>query len=189
MNELAVKETMTSKEIAEITGKRHADVLRDIRNIIKKGVSEVYFTEAYYTDAKGETRPMYNVSIDGLSMLNQHYSNKKLGEICGQKVLVHATRFEVSFGNILIPILDELGLDVEKQLVVGDYRIDFYIPKLKVAIEYDEEQHNNPQSIFADKTREEYLNRVLGCKFIRVSFEDSDAVNVGKVLSKIVKVK
>ena len=38
MKELAVlkESTMTSREIAEITGKRHADVLRDIKDEIEK---------------------------------------------------------------------------------------------------------------------------------------------------------
>lgn len=34
MEEIARKETMTSLEIAEVTGKRHDSVLRDIRNLL-----------------------------------------------------------------------------------------------------------------------------------------------------------
>lgn len=37
-NEIIKKETMTSLEIAEVTGKRHDSILRDIRNIISQGV-------------------------------------------------------------------------------------------------------------------------------------------------------
>lgn len=132
---------------------------------------------------------MYNVSIDGLSILNQRYNNEILDEISGRKILVHTARFEVSFGNMLIPILNEIGLDVKKQFVVDGYRIDFYIPKIKVAIEYDEEQHDYARNIFADKQREEYIKNKLGCKFIRVSYKNNNATNVGIVLSKILKVK
>lgn len=35
MNELVSKETITSKEIAEITGKQHAHVMRDIRGLLE----------------------------------------------------------------------------------------------------------------------------------------------------------
>lgn len=35
MNELIKVETMTSVQIAEVTGKRHSHVMRDIRNMIE----------------------------------------------------------------------------------------------------------------------------------------------------------
>lgn len=35
-NEIIKKETMTSLEIAEVTGKQHAHVMRDIRTLIDK---------------------------------------------------------------------------------------------------------------------------------------------------------
>ena len=34
---------MTSLQIAEVTGKNHAHVMRDIRNLLDKGVSESNF--------------------------------------------------------------------------------------------------------------------------------------------------
>lgn len=190
MEELKKKETLTSLDIAKITGKQHQHILRDIRNIKAKGISEECFTETNYIHTQnGQEYSMFNVSMKGLSILNQYYRNIKLGEICGQKILVKSTRFEISFGNILIPILKELGLEVERQFVVGHYRIDFYIPKLKIAVEYDEAQHNHMKNILNDKQREDYLKGVLGCRFIRVSFKDDDAKNVGKVLSQILKIK
>lgn len=47
---------MSSLEIAELTGKRHADVMRDIRNML----DEIQSTQkcADYKDAKGRTYPM-----------------------------------------------------------------------------------------------------------------------------------
>jgi len=52
-------QTMTSKEIAELTGKNHADVLRDIRNLQDQVGNESIFALVDYKDAKGEIRPMY----------------------------------------------------------------------------------------------------------------------------------
>jgi phage regulator Rha-like protein len=39
---------MTSVEIAEVTGKKHAHVLRDIRNLLGQGVSESNFGLSSY---------------------------------------------------------------------------------------------------------------------------------------------
>lgn len=51
-NEIIKKETMTSLEIAEVTGKQHAHVMRDIRTLIDK-INEstsglVDFSEDYH---------------------------------------------------------------------------------------------------------------------------------------------
>lgn len=75
MNELVAKETMTSKEIAEITGKRHSDVLRDIRNLVEQleDDNERNFALVEYTDGKGEKRPMYELSKKGCLCLASGY--------------------------------------------------------------------------------------------------------------------
>ena len=45
------KDGMTSLEIAEVTGKEHFNVMRDIRNILKKGVNQINFELVKYTAA------------------------------------------------------------------------------------------------------------------------------------------
>lgn len=56
------KETMSSLEIAELTGKRHDAILRDIRNLLNQGVNAHNFVEVEYTDKKGEKRPCYELT-------------------------------------------------------------------------------------------------------------------------------
>ena len=73
MNELVAKETMTSKEIAEITGKQHAHVMRDIRVLLEQGVNESNFGLVEYKDAKGENRPMYVLTKKGCLILASGY--------------------------------------------------------------------------------------------------------------------
>lgn len=57
-------DTMTSLEIAEITGKLHKDVMRAIRNMEAawEKVNGRKFTLVEYTDQKGEKRPCYQLT-------------------------------------------------------------------------------------------------------------------------------
>ena len=59
------EQTITSLEVAELTGKRHDSVIRDIRNLLNKGVNAHNFVEVKYKDAKGEERPMFNLTKEG----------------------------------------------------------------------------------------------------------------------------
>ena len=76
---LEVKSTMSSIEIAELTGKRHADIMRDIRNLLEQGVNERNFALVDYADKKGEKRPCYNLTKKGCLILASGY-NAKLRE-------------------------------------------------------------------------------------------------------------
>ena len=57
-----VKETMSSLEIAEVTGKNHAHIMRDIRKLLTQGVNKSNFGLVEYTDKKGEQRPCYELT-------------------------------------------------------------------------------------------------------------------------------
>ena len=67
------KEIMTSLEIAELTGKNHAHILRDIRNLLSQGVNESNFGLVEYTDKKGERRPCYELTKKGCLILASGY--------------------------------------------------------------------------------------------------------------------
>lgn len=68
MNELSTMivddERMTSLQIAEITGRRHTDVMRAIRNMETawEKVSERKFALAEYQDEQGKPRPCYSLN-------------------------------------------------------------------------------------------------------------------------------
>ena len=64
---------MTSVEIAEVTGKQHAHIMRDIRNLLERGVNESNFGLVEYKDKKGETRPMYQLTPKGCLILASGY--------------------------------------------------------------------------------------------------------------------
>lgn len=57
----ATAPTMSSREIAERTGKRHADVMRDIRSMLEQlGATERSFASSY-TDSTGRSLPCFNL--------------------------------------------------------------------------------------------------------------------------------
>ena len=50
------------------------------------------------------------------------------------------------------------GLKFYRQYSVGSYILDFYCPAIKVAVELDGGQHNQPRNSEHDVVRSEYLN-------------------------------
>lgn len=73
-----------------------------------------------------------------------------------------------------------------KQYNVLNYKIDYYIPSLNIAIEYDENNHSG-YKYEAHEGRQKEIENELGCYFIRVTDENSDEYNLGLVLNEIIK--
>ncbi len=67
---------MSSVEIAELTGKRHSDVLESIRKVlIEVDIQPAEFS-ARYKDAKGEDRPCFNLPRRECDLVIAGYSAK-----------------------------------------------------------------------------------------------------------------
>lgn len=65
---------MSSREIAELTGKNHADVMRDIR-VMLQGLDEVESKFAgYYTALNGKRNPLFNLPKRETMILVSGYS-------------------------------------------------------------------------------------------------------------------
>ena len=67
---------MSSLQIAEITGKRHADVMRDIRNLLEQGITKRNFALSEYKDVTGRTLPCYYLTKKGCLILASGYDAK-----------------------------------------------------------------------------------------------------------------
>ena len=80
------------------------------------------------------------------------------------------------------------GFKVRRQFGIGNYIIDFYCPKLKMAIEVDGDVHHFSDKKKADKAKVEYLtgldNRVL--RITNLDFEE-DYESVLKHLERAFK--
>lgn len=79
MNQL--ENTLTSLEVAEMVGKNHKEVLRDIRKIIEQSgqrkVALTYFQEDTYEDVQGKSQPMYRVTKKGCEIFGNRMAGVK----------------------------------------------------------------------------------------------------------------
>lgn len=121
---------MTSREIAELTGKQHAHIMRDIRIEIEKLNSAGIFNESIfglvkYEDLKGEMRDEYELSRDGVMMLAMKYDTvtrykitQKLNELESKKVPQSYAQALLEAGRLALELeRAELENKVQKQLI------------------------------------------------------------------------
>jgi phage antirepressor YoqD-like protein len=157
MSELINFETnvkMTSLDIAEITGKRHDHVMRDIRKEIDNlgKINAPIFGLVDYIDAKGEKRPCYTFGKKGAMQLALKYDA--------------VTRYKV------IEKIEEL-----------ENKSKFKIPQtysqaLKLAAEQAEQIEEQQKLIEVQKPKAEFFDTVTGSK------DTIDMATVAKVLNK-----
>ena len=75
------EDELTSLKMAELTGKKHKNVMRDIKDEIEKlgipdNFNQLIFELVEYTDKKGETRPMYKMTKEGWLQIGARYDAK-----------------------------------------------------------------------------------------------------------------
>src|SRR5574344_2321507 len=81
MNELEQK-TITSMEVAEMVGKDHSKLLRDIRNYAERlaeskiGLGD-FFSESSYADANNQKRPCFDVTKKGCEFIAHKLTGTK----------------------------------------------------------------------------------------------------------------
>ena len=80
MNELInieAKNTLTSLDVAEITGKEHKNILSDIRDEISKLGKErgrLIFQQSYYTNLQNKQQPLFILNYKGVLQLGARYN-------------------------------------------------------------------------------------------------------------------
>ena len=118
---------MTSLQIAEITGKRHSDVLESIRNMEPAWVkvNGRKFSLVEYTDAKGERRPMYE-----LTKTECLYIATKFNDESRAKLVLRWELLETERSKPLTPA--EMFLQNAQLMVEHDKRITQVESKLNV---------------------------------------------------------
>ena len=113
------------------------------------------------------------------------FLKKEIGE---DRFVIISGRKELEFINELKDFLSEFGIKGIPQYKVDDkYRIDYYITNLKIAIEYDENNHNAYDKN-EEISREKHIIEKLGCRFIRVSDDKTNASNIGIIAKELFRI-
>ena len=149
--------TMSSLEIAELTGKRHDNVMVDIVKMFKDLGDEggLLRSENTYTHPQnGQKYKCYNLPKEIADLLLTKYK--------GLSRVPHRIREESS----LKTIEQLLGISLIRQYKCLDYRIDGYHPETNTAYEIDEPEHKSKEK--QDAERQSRIEAVLGCKFVRI---------------------
>ena len=216
-----------SREVAEMMGKTHAEIIQYLEGLnYKDGRVKItgiiptlvagdiqvnnYFIESTYND-RGRIKKCYKVTKQGCELLcsklqgtkgiifntlfNDRFKTMKCNDIKNDVKLVCETlkethkRAELEFLDILEQTLKPFNIQGVRQYLVnnfngGYYRIDYYIPSLNIAIEYDENGHEH-YSYEEHEGRQKEIENKLGCRFIRVTDDVSHYFNVGKVIKEM----
>lgn len=103
-------ETVTSMEVANMIGKEHFKLLRDIRRYIKQfDASKIgfvdFFQESEYVDSKGETRPCFNITRKGCDFIANKLTGQKGTEFTAKYVNKFYELEENNLTNSLIQAL------------------------------------------------------------------------------------
>jgi very-short-patch-repair endonuclease len=113
--------------------------------------------------------------------MTKHYNKKELKE-----TRRHLRKNKTYTEKIVWMYLRDRQMDgykFRRQYSVDQFVIDFYCPKLKLAIEIDGSIHNEPDQKEYDVKRQEYLE-TFGIKFLRLTNEEIDS-NPNKAFMKI----
>ena len=161
--------TMSTREIADLTGKRHDHVMASARKLaVRLGdsyASENFKKSTYKHEQNGQNYDEFILSKDAAATLAVAI---KAGIQSPDSVPIFKPRAEFVFGEEIVERLFS-GYTIIRQFPVfgGKYRIDWYIPELRLAIEFDEAHHASPSNAAADAARQAEIEAALNCRFLR----------------------
>ena len=178
--------------INDVTVRRHLQEMNE-KQIIKLTNSKIHDMHFRKLNNRGENF-LTESGVLALVSKSANCSDYKKAKVIetlfpNKYVLYLDYRNEIKFIDKLEQSLKPFGI-VEgiRQYRVFDYRIDYYIPNLNVAIEYDENNHKN-YTYSQQGGRQKEIEDKLKCNFIRVSDKNSDEYNIGLVIKNILKLK
>lgn len=186
---------MTQKAIAELFQTTPQNVTLHIKDLLQS-FERIVFTRCYkITKQEGSriiNRKIIHYHLD--LVVNIALKSRKIDELnhfieyLSEKAIPHKTLpivpiKEREFGKLLIGSLSGF-VEVIAQFQVGSYFVDFYLPKQKLIVEYDENHHNNKQKMELDRIRQEFIEGKINIYFIRVK-EGEEIQGLNRILKYV----
>ncbi|CUO99893.1 Uncharacterized phage-encoded protein [[Eubacterium] contortum] len=127
-----IEQTISSIEVAEMVGKEHKELLRDIRRYVhqmnQSNLALVdFFTESTYKDGKGETRPCYNITKKGCEFIAHKLTGIKGTEFTAKYInRFHDMEDAIKSGYNLSELSPELQAIFfhDKKIQIVEQRVD-----------------------------------------------------------------
>lgn len=183
MNDLVLiredKVLTTSKIIADAFEKRHADIIRVLKNLeCSDEFNQRNFTPVEYVDQKGEKRPMYSISRDGFMFLVMGFTGKKAAQ-WKEKFIEAFNKMEKQIKQQvkkltrldLIDMAREVELariEAEKKRLEVEKRLEKAKPKISSYDAFMNAEHNMPLGELAKVLSKRYnIGRTRLFEFLR----------------------
>ena len=160
--------TLTSMEVADMIGKEHKNLMRDIRGYVKileeaatssKLSSSEYFIESTYIDGKGEKRPCYEITKKGCEIC----ANK----LQGKKGVLFTAEYVEKFNAMEEAIIQNLT----QPIIKDSYMIDDPIARAERWIEEEKERQalvasnkEKEKLLLEQQPKVDFANAVAGAK-------------------------
>jgi very-short-patch-repair endonuclease len=150
------------------------------------------------TDANPVQRSIRLASIEGTRRIVRSIKHFNLAEhsallriAADRGVAVPEVRVspvkERRFSELVLGIFADVT-EVETQRRVGAYRIDFVLPEIDLAIEYDEDHHDSPARRRADQARQAAIETTTRLRFLRVKQGD-EIRGINAILLRLLSVR
>ncbi|GEK91246.1 DUF559 domain-containing protein [Alkalibacterium kapii] len=188
---------MTQKAIAELYQTTPQNITLHIRNILQYADKRKY--SCYFSIIKKEGLRnirrkliyynldiIYNIAIRGqyFEKINKLISFAKIHGLKKEYLEVFPIK-EKNFEEMLKDSLIDI-VEIHQQFNIDKYYVDFYIPQLKLVIEYDEKHH--VKQIEKDKLRQKVIEEKLQVEFIRVK-EGQEMKGLNLIIKDLLKKK
>ena len=124
-----------------------------------------------------------------LVIKSQKPQASKLANQLGIKEDARYLRKETEIAGFTQEILTQVMIPFEFQKSIANHRIDLYLPKQKLAIEIDENNHSDRDPLY-EQAREERIQEELGCKFLRINPDAPDfklSLCVGRIIKEVIQ--
>ncbi len=170
---------------------------KDIHCAIKTHIDKINIKQLKYID---ENYKRYGKNIQGHSLYTNKIGIRQLilkSRQLPSAIVNLAKKCDIDINILNDKIITKEQRELDKiykvfknekmcfQYKIGKYKIDLYFKEYRLAIECDENDHNDRDEYY-EKTREEYIKNKLKCKFIRFNPDDKD-YDIFNLIGKIYK--